>query len=745
MNLEGVRSGNVSGTPTALPSGWILGDGYLIGPGANLAGADLSRLNLTGADFNGADLTGTNLDGAYLSVNTVADEDDVPAVGGTGISLREALRDAFSGAMIRFDPALDGMTITLSDSELTLDKDVDLDASALPAGVSISGNHTSRVFVIQPGISVSLSSMTIRDGKAPAGSMGLPGGLGVGGRGDNGNDGGGIHNSGSLAMTACTVHSCSAGDGGAGGTGGWADRARFAGGRGGNGGRGGGIYNAVGGTLEINTCTIAAVSAGQGGSGGLGAFVPPPPFGANGHGGVGGSGGAIYNSGTLTLIASTISANTSGLGGPLRVEGWGGTVGINGSGGGVVNTGVAELNSVLVAGNNSSLGGSAPDLLGTFTSEGHNLIGISAGNSGWSAPSGDLVGTVAAPIDPILAPLADQGGPTFTMALLAGSPALEVGDPLLAGVDQRGIPRPSRGQVDIGAFEALLPFPADIIIEHPAGSSLVSGAATIDLGYILLGTSADRTLTIRNFGDVEENLEDIIVTIEGPAEEDFSSTAPLTILAPGASTTFTVTFTATTHGAAASTVRIASNDSDENPFDLEFAAYVYRPGDTDGDGLTNLDELITHSTDPDLADTDGDGANDGAEVNLASLGFINGTDDSALVTLLRGNASGLGLASPEDRAATIAEGEANVTSDPNAYSLYTLDQVHAIHAPAPLIVRDPVTGRFCLTMDWKNSTDLFNFVDLPASETDISVNLQGDIEFKFDSPEPAAFFRVEVK
>jgi uncharacterized protein YjbI with pentapeptide repeats len=70
-NLSSLVSGGISGTPSALPTDWILLDGYLIGPsanlyGASLAGANLSSLNLTGADIafatlNGADLTDTNL------------------------------------------------------------------------------------------------------------------------------------------------------------------------------------------------------------------------------------------------------------------------------------------------------------------------------------------------------------------------------------------------------------------------------------------------------------------------------------------------------------------------------------------------------------------------------------------------------------------------------------------------------------------------------------------------------------
>ncbi len=56
--------------------------------------------------------------------------------------------------------------------------------------------------------------------------------------------------------------------------------------------------------------------------------------------------------------------------------------------------------------------------------------------------------------DPKLGPLADNGGPTWTMALLPGSPAIDAGNTSLApATDQRGLPRPVGLAADIGAFE----------------------------------------------------------------------------------------------------------------------------------------------------------------------------------------------------------------------------------------------------------------------------------------------------
>jgi hypothetical protein len=88
----------------------------------------------------------------------------------------------------------------------------------------------------------------------------------------------------------------------------------------------------------------------------------------------------------------------------------------------------------------------APDLSGAIASLGHNLIGNHSGGSGYTAT--DLLD-----VDPLLGPLHDNGGPTQTMALLAGSPALNAGDPAQLGVpDQRGVVR--SGGVNIGAYQA---------------------------------------------------------------------------------------------------------------------------------------------------------------------------------------------------------------------------------------------------------------------------------------------------
>ncbi len=130
-------------------------------------------------------------------------------------------------------------------------------------------------------------------------------------------------------------------------------------------------------------------------------------------GNTGPDGGAIYSEGTGTLIDDTITQNDAAEGFPST-----------GYAGGVyVLTGTLTIADTIIAGNTADVG--APDVYGGFTSSGHNLIGD--GTSGSGFVSSDQVGTSAAPIKPLLAPLGNYGGTTPTQALLPGSPAIGAG------------------------------------------------------------------------------------------------------------------------------------------------------------------------------------------------------------------------------------------------------------------------------------------------------------------------------
>jgi hypothetical protein len=241
-------------------------------------------------------------------------------------------------------------------------------------------------------------------------------------------------------------------------------------------GAGGGIFNNSYGTLTISNSTLSGNSASGGGgiyNGGT-LTVSNSTLSSNTAGASGG--GGIENQGTLTVSNSTLSSNSAYYysGGIFT---WNSTnpvtltnvtvtanrANIGGGsdhGGGLsASSGSPVLHNTLIAGNfNGATGTTRDDVYGALNPGGdYNLIGDGTGMTGLSnGVNGNLVGSATNPIDALLGPLADNGGPTLTHALLSGSPAIDAGNNAYAtDWDQRGegFPRIVNGVIDIGAFE----------------------------------------------------------------------------------------------------------------------------------------------------------------------------------------------------------------------------------------------------------------------------------------------------
>jgi hypothetical protein len=314
------------------------------------------------------------------------------------------------------------------------------------------------------------------------------------GKGQNGSEpageanGGGLYSLGNVTVSNSTFDLNSA-NGGNGGDAFGPDC--FGSHEGGDGGAGrGGAIMADGGSAIIDTSTFASNTA-QGGNGGNGGKNNGGSCGlaTHGAGGVAYGGAITNNTATLNVRHATISLNNAQAGN-TGVD----TPGVSlpprnaaeGTGGGIrVAFGAATIENTIVAGNTAANGAGAnpgaftpaPDVAGSVTSNGHNLLGNTTGATGFTG-TGDLTGA-----NPMLAALADNGGPTQTMMPQAGSQAIDAGVAAGATTDQRGKPRTyddpavvnaaTSDATDIGAVEAqpdcTLTCPGNVVASNDAG------------------------------------------------------------------------------------------------------------------------------------------------------------------------------------------------------------------------------------------------------------------------------------
>lgn len=339
--------------------------------------------------------------------------------------------DANDGDTIDF--AVTG-TIGLTSGVLPVDKSIIISGPGAES-LAVDGNAKSGILFITSGITVAVSGLTITNGNAPS-------------------YGGGVYNeAATVTLNNCIISSNSA---------------QY----------GGGIYNeaALGdATLAVNNCALTGNSVSQ-------------------------EGGGIYNfgfggtTGTVMVTSSTVSGNSAFFGGGIRNIGSSAMLVVSNStvsgnsadyGAGISNeassgSATTEIGNTTLAGNSATffggaiynLRGGAADVTTSFantilmagpsgeniynsggavTSLGYNLSSDDGG--GYLTGPGDQINT-----DPLLGPLQDNGGPTFTHELLKGSPAIDAGNPSFTPppfYDQRGPDffRVRNDRTDIGSFE----------------------------------------------------------------------------------------------------------------------------------------------------------------------------------------------------------------------------------------------------------------------------------------------------
>ncbi len=380
----------------------------------------------------------TNRSGPYVQLAELRAWDLVPgpamltvtnaADSGAG-SLRAALATAAGAAgpaYIIFAPGLAGSTISLASEMVISDAEgVAIDAGGLAGGIILNGGNARRIMSNSGAGPVNISGITFSAGNAVSSF----GGAFLANTGSN------------TGFSGCSFTGNSADYGGA-------------------------VYGF--GTLAWSDCTFSGNTATVGNGGGINPRGNAVMTRCTLQGNSAFYGGAIENNGQLSLVHCTITGNTADAAGG-GVDNFNGNVTLANTiiGGNTVNSQPDDFFQESLSSSSATLTRVGANILRTFASAG---------------PNSTVAGPVPSTGDPLLAPLADYGGPTRTMALKPGSPARDASVSSSAKVDQRGVA--VSGVPDIGAYEAFVStssnYEAWIVEGLPASASPASYAAGVD-------------------------------------------------------------------------------------------------------------------------------------------------------------------------------------------------------------------------------------------------------------------------
>jgi hypothetical protein len=348
-------------------------------------------------------------------------------------TLTQAITDVTNGTgSIGFSRNLNGRTILLTTQYFLFGATIKVDATALPDGITLDANLTSRHFQISgSATNLSLRNLTLTRGKVTGAERG-----------------GSIRSSGKISLSRCTFRGNSSENGGGAidqSDAATVDDCLFADNSAPN--SGGALFLRFG-TINITRCTFTQNSSNDGSA-------------------VDSLSNAIVTLSNCTLVGNQ-AANQSMIdvsSGSVTLQ----NCTITGNRGNSANSGLlvrssatATVSGCIIAGNLGA-GGVTGDIAlvgGTLNASGSNFIGSNAGAT-TQFPTGPLAGTNAAPLDPKLSPLGFFGGPMQTVHPLVGSPVIDAaGTTNPGGTDARGFSRFVDGdanataQLDIGAVEA---------------------------------------------------------------------------------------------------------------------------------------------------------------------------------------------------------------------------------------------------------------------------------------------------
>ena len=530
---------------------------------------------------------------------------------GNGIcALRAAIQEtnALAGDdTIILPPNTYRLSINLIDSSLIVAGNLTITGGGASTTI-ISGGVESQLLVINSGVAVNLSGVTILgpglfgSGISNGGTLTLTDSIVI--RGSTG----GIANSGTATLINSTV----------------SGNANL-----------GGIFNI--GTLTLINSTVSGNFSARGGgirNSGTATLINSTVSGNSALG----EGGGIFNSGAANLFNATITNNHAGSIGSSVSSG------SLGSGGGVFNAPGATFNfqNSIIAGNFETVGMPAPPPINTMfvpipgecdgiiNSTGSNLMAIA-----------DCTVTGSAPIlgNPNLGPLQNNGGPAQTHALLSGSPAIDAGDPngcrdefgLLLTTDQRGFNRPALG-CDIGAFElqqatgvvaAVLPSSRSVQVDTPAAAF----ATVINAGQAMATGCSIATLTSVPATFVYQTTDPATNQVTG-----FPNT-PVDIAA-GAAQSFVFAITPTAP-IASTDVQFSFDctDTDPAPINVGLNTLLLSASDTPVPDIVALAVTLSNDGIVNVPGTNGAGAFAVATVNVGAGGSITASADTGNTSL----------------------------------------------------------------------------------------------------------------
>ena len=418
---------------------------------------------------------------ATITVTKTADTDGFCIL--TDCSLREAIKSA-SG---------DAVQVPAGVYTLTLGRELLITGDGAPKDLTLTGAGAATTIIqaaIQPNVAsarvfhiaggqVAISGVTIRHGNPSS------------------NAGGILDNDATLTITSTMITK--------------------------NGGTLGGIVNGGGGRVTLMNSTVSDNTGGADSAGILNsqnaAGTPRNTLTVVNSTISNNSGRGLWNGGTLTVVNTTISGNTYGGHGAgiynfsccgnenatASVNNSTITGNSSSSKSGIWNNQTVKVSNTIIAGNTAP---SQPDC-NSFTSLGYNLVGDSSCSFG--SVTSDMTN-----VDPKLGPLANNGGPTLTHALMPGS-----GVNSCAATDQRGVVRPQGPRCDIGAFELVPPprVPATITVTKTGDTDATCFATDCSLREaIKAAQSGDKIVVPKDIYTLTLGRE-LLITGDGEAKD----------------------------------------------------------------------------------------------------------------------------------------------------------------------------------------------------------------------------------